>query len=134
LSQLALHHVSIVATDLERSVAFYQDLFGLTRLERPTLSRYGAWLACGDLQLHIILNPAGSFRPGTGIDIGDAHFAFRTDEFEQFLERLVSLGFREAAAADDPKQMVVIRNGPVGFPQLYVLDPDLNIVEVNGAR
>lgn len=133
MSQLLLHHVSIVATDLDRSVAFYQDVFGFARLHRPTLKVPGAWLACGPLQLHIILNPAGTFRQRAEIDIGDWHFAFRTDDFEGVLNRLVSKGFSETAAGDDPKQLVVIRNSPAGFPQLYLLDPDLNIVEVNGA-
>jgi hypothetical protein len=27
----------------------------------------------------------------------------------------------------------VRRNGPAGFPQAYLLDPDRNIVEINGA-
>jgi len=25
------------------------------------------------------------------------------------------------------------RDGPAGFPQVYLLDPDNNIIEVNGA-
>lgn len=134
MSAPVLHHVSIVATDLDRSVAFYQELFGLDRLHRPQLAVPGAWLARQDLQLHIILNPAGTFRPRAKIDIGDMHFALRTDDFDAVLKKLVGLGFTENADPDDRKQMLVIRNSPAGFPQLYILDPDLNIVEINGAK
>jgi len=134
LSVPVLHHVSIVATDLDRSVAFYQELFGLDRLHRPQLAVPGVWLARQDLQLHIILNPAGTFRPRAKIDIGDMHFALRTDDFDAVLKKLVGMGFTENAEPDDRKQMLVIRNSPAGFPQLYIVDPDLNIVEINGAK
>jgi hypothetical protein len=30
--------------------------------------------------------------------------------------------------------MIVRRNSMAGYPQAYLLDPDRNIVEVNGAR
>ena len=30
-------------------------------------------------------------------------------------------------------RLIIRRNGPAGFPQLFLLDPDCNIVEINGA-
>jgi hypothetical protein len=30
-------------------------------------------------------------------------------------------------------RVMVRRNSPAGFPQLYLLDPDRNIIEINGA-
>lgn len=130
---LMLHHVSIVATNLERSVSFYEDLFDLKQIERPPFATSGAWLACGDLQVHIIVHPAGTFRHNPSIDNNDAHFAFRTDDFEAVVSKLIARGFREDASEDDPKRLLVFRRGLAGFPQLYVLDPDRNIVEINGA-
>lgn len=130
---LRLHHVSIVATDLDRSVAFYRDLFALPQLERPAFSIPGAWFACGGLQLHIVHNPEGTFRTEDSVDNNDAHFAFNTDDFDGVLHRLVERGFREDAAKDDPLRLLVVRAGKAGFPQLYLRDPDRNIVEVNGA-
>ena len=47
---LALHHVNLIVTDLSRSLAFYQNLFGLRVIERPPFKSRGAWLACGALQ------------------------------------------------------------------------------------
>jgi catechol 2,3-dioxygenase-like lactoylglutathione lyase family enzyme len=51
MAQFALHHVSLIVTDLPRSLAFYQNLFGLTIMERPPFKGAGAWLACGALQV-----------------------------------------------------------------------------------
>jgi hypothetical protein len=49
------------------------------------------------------------------------------------LATLTANGFREDAAEDDPLRVMVRRDGPAGFPQLFILDPDRNIVEIKGA-
>jgi glyoxylase I family protein len=59
--------------------------------------------------------------------------AFRTDDFDGALATLTVNGFREDAAEDDPMRVMVRRNGPAGYPQLFLLDPDRNIIEINGA-
>ena len=64
MAQLALHHVNLIVTDLPRSLAFHQNLFGLTLVERPPFKGAGAWLACGALQVHLTVYPSGSFRTG----------------------------------------------------------------------
>jgi glyoxylase I family protein len=130
---VALHHVALVATDPERSAAFYQSMFGLTRLARPPFKIEGAWLACGpSLQLHLTKHLPGNFRT-RGLDNNDVHFAFRTDDFEGILERLLAAGFLEDASDNDPMRLLVNRSGMAGFLQLYVMDPDRNIIEVNTA-
>ena len=78
------------------------------------------------------LYPPGTFRTGE-IDGDDCHFAFRTDDFDEALATLTANGFREDAAEDDPTRVMVRRNGLAGFPQLFQLDPDRNIIEINGA-
>ena len=57
MAQLALHHLNLTVTDLPRSLAFYQNLFGLRMIERPPFKGAGAWLACGALQVHLTLYP-----------------------------------------------------------------------------
>ena len=132
MAQLRLHHVNVIVSDLPRSLAFYQKLFGLTMLPRPRFKNAGAWLACAALQVHLSLYPPGSFRTGN-VDGADRHFAFRTDDFEGALDVLTANGFREDAAEDDPMRVMIRRDGPAGFPQLFLLDPDRNIIEINGA-
>ena len=111
MAQLALHHISVIVTDLPRSLAFYQKLFGLTIMERPPFKNVGAWLACGTLQVHLTVHPPGSFRTGK-VDGADCHFAFHTDDFDGALATLTANGFREDAAEDDPMRVMVRRNGP----------------------
>jgi catechol 2,3-dioxygenase-like lactoylglutathione lyase family enzyme len=130
---MMLHHVSIVTADLARSAAFYSEVFGLRQIERPPFAFPGAWFSCGALQVHIIVNPDGTFRKTATIDTADTHFAFRTDDFEMVIRSLTARGFREDAVEGDPKRLLVKRNGLAGFPQAYLLDPDRNIIEVNGA-
>jgi len=130
---VALHHVSLIVTDLDRALDFYQRAFGLDRLARPPFRTPGAWLACGPIQIHLVHNPAGSFRPVPTVDNNDWHFSFRTDDFHGVLEHLLAIGFREDVPVDDPQHIMVLRQGLAGFPQLYIRDPDGNIIEVNGA-
>jgi catechol 2,3-dioxygenase-like lactoylglutathione lyase family enzyme len=133
MPELALHHVSIITMDLERSLSFYREVFGLEEIERPPFSTPGVWLACGGMQIHLIAYADGTFRRNPGIDRNDWHFAFRTDDFEGIIKRLEGQGFREDADEDDPRRMLVDRHGLAGFPQVYLRDPDRNTVEINGA-
>lgn len=132
MTQLMLHHVSILTTDVERSLGFYRDIFGLVPLPRPDFPIGGAWLACGDRQVHLVAHAPGTFRSGD-IDNNDTHFAFRTDDFEGVVGLLEAAGFSEHAPEGDPKRIMMKRTGAAGFAQLYVLDPDRNVVEVNAA-
>src|SRR5690606_18815676 len=115
------------------SAAFYQRLFGLSPIERPPFSIPGQWLGVGTLQLHLTVYAAGNFRAGRPVDNDDIHFAFNTDDFEGFVAHAATMGFSDDAPADDPQRMIVKRQGMAGFPQCYLMDPDRNVIEVNGA-
>lgn len=133
MANLVLHHVSIVVRDLDRAVSFYTEVFGLPRIQRPPFKSQGAWIGVEDRQVHLILYPQGTFRAARKIDINDQHFAFCTTDFEAQVTRLAGLGFREDAPEGDPMQLLVMRNGLASFSQLYLLDPDNNMIEINGA-
>jgi catechol 2,3-dioxygenase-like lactoylglutathione lyase family enzyme len=128
----ALHHVAVVVRDVERSLAFYRDFLGLPTKPRPPFPVGGAWLQAGPLEVHLVAHPGGTFRTGP-VDTDDGHFACNTADFEGFLGRAAEAGYREDAAGDDPMRMIVRRNSLAGYQQAYLLDPDRNIVEVNGA-
>jgi len=132
MGALRLHHVAVIVTDLDRSAAFYQHLFGLAPIARPPFTIPGLWLGVGELQLHLTVYPAGNFRTGP-VDNDDIHFAFNTDDFEGFVAHAKTMGFKEDGADTDPMRMIVKRQGMAGFPQVYLIDPDHNIIEVNGA-
>lgn len=130
---LLLHHVSYPVRNVKISAAFYEDLFDLTRLPRPPFGIPGVWLGCGDRQIHLVANPSGTYRTTPTIDIADVHFAFATDAFEEMVDRLERAGFSDTMPEGNPKRMLLSRDSIAGFPQLYLLDPDYNTIEVNAA-
>lgn len=129
----ALHHVSVVTRDLDRSCAFYTDIIGLTRIPRPNFRTPGIWLQAGGLSVHLILWPDGHFRASSVVDPADGHFALAIEDFDAIINHLVGHGYKTDAATGDPMQLLVFRNGVAGFAQAYLLDPDWNIVELNAA-
>ena len=129
----ALHHVSLVSTDIGRSSAFYSEMLGFKVIARPSFKIGGAWLASGPVEIHLIDNPQGTFRDSASIDTGDVHFALRVDDFEQTMSDLAAKGFRTDAAPSDPMRIHINRKSIAGYPQAYLLDPDRNIIEINAA-
>jgi hypothetical protein len=51
--------------------------------------------------------------------------------FRDAVELLESKGYREDAAELDLLKVKVSPHSTAGFPQLYLLDPDRNIIEIN---
>lgn len=128
-----LHHVTVMSRDLERTIAFYARALRLGPLDRPPFPNAGAWLANGDLVVHVNHNPAGTFRRSAAIDGDDVHFAVRVDDFEATVAALRAGGFRETDDETVPLRMHVRRSGAAGFPQLFIIDPDNNLIEINAA-
>jgi len=130
----AIHHVSLTVTDLERSRAFYRDILALAEIARPPFNFPGAWFQVGTAQqLHLIVHTNSTFR-GKPLDTRDLHFAVRVGSFQSTLEFLRAKGFREDADAGDPWKMIVQPYATAGFPQIYVLDPDHHIIEINAEK
>src|SRR6266853_3142774 len=50
-----IDHVTLVVNSLERSAAFYVDLLGMRRVERPAFGFPGLWFQAGNTQIHLIL-------------------------------------------------------------------------------
>jgi len=90
---IGLDHVSIIVKDAEASLAFYQDLLGVTLLERPSIAFPGYWVDLFEGQsLHImqIDNPnENTIRPEHGGR--DYHFALRVDSIDEYVEKLKSM-------------------------------------------
>lgn len=130
-----IHHVSLGVTDLERSRSFYREILRLEEIERPPFGFPGAWFSTGaSQQLHLIVHPNSTFRSGKGLDTRDGHFAVRVPSYRQAVVYLWSKGYREDAAGDESKRIILQPNGKAGFPQIYILDPDRNVIEINAAE
>jgi glyoxylase I family protein len=131
-----LHHVSLPVADLERSRAFYRDVLGLREIDRPPFDFPGAWFAVGDdAQLHLIGDPPDpSHRGDKPIDSRDVHFAVRVASYSETLSFLESLGYRSDVDRRDGCAMIVRPHATAGFPQIYIVDPDRNVIELNAAQ
>jgi catechol 2,3-dioxygenase-like lactoylglutathione lyase family enzyme len=129
----AIHHVSLTVSGLERSRAFYREVLGLAEIARPNFNFPGAWFQVGGAQqLHLIVHPHSTFREGKGLDTRDIHFAVRVDDYWATAEFLRGLGYREDAA-DEFRKLILNPHATAGFPQMYILDPDRHVIEINAA-
>jgi catechol 2,3-dioxygenase-like lactoylglutathione lyase family enzyme len=127
----AIHHVSLPVTDLDRSRRFYREILGLEEIDRPPFDFPGAWFGVGPGQLHLIVGEGQTFRTGKGVDSRDVHFAVRVASYDAALGFLRSKGYDENG--DGLLKMKVNPRATAGFPQIYILDPDRNVIEINAA-
>lgn len=111
-------HVSIGARDLEESIRFYKDFFGMEEVPSPDFSGPVRWLRVGDLQLHLFLDedPAPARH----------HFALDVDDFEAAYRKAQESGTQVASG-----NYSTVRELPDGAVQMYLRDPSGNLVEVN---
>ncbi len=120
-----LHHVSISVTDLDRAKHFYGEVMGLKEIPRPPFAFEGAWYQLGDRQLHLIVHSGTKTLRGTpAIDSRDGHYAVRVRSYRRTLEHLAAY---HIPYRDKP-------HNPTSWPQIYVTDPDGNVIELNAER
>ncbi|HEV7319591.1 MAG TPA: VOC family protein [Ensifer sp.] len=138
-----LHHVSLPVRDLEISRRFYAEVLSLREIPRPDFAFAGAWFQVAAGQLHLIVRAPGvdpkdasrpepTYRLKKGIDTRDIHFAVRVKSFSAALTHLNDSGYGENAEG----KLKIQVNRPskhrgAGFPQIYVLDPDGHVIEIN---
>jgi catechol 2,3-dioxygenase-like lactoylglutathione lyase family enzyme len=130
---LLLHHVSISVSDIDASIEFYTSVLGLTPLVRPPFRSSGAWLACGTQQVHLNLKPLSSFDPERAFNPTEPHFAIRVDDLGKMIATLNQHGYSESLGESDAKRLFLDLHGLAGFPQVFVFDPDRNLVEINAS-
>ena len=120
-----IQHVSITVTDVEKARDFYTRTLGFQEIARPAFDFPGIWYSLGgDLQLHIILNeelvkPAAERET---ITARYGHFALWTEDCDETARTIDALGL--------PTRDVI--SGPTGLRQVFVKDPDGNMVEFIG--
>jgi catechol 2,3-dioxygenase-like lactoylglutathione lyase family enzyme len=128
-----LHHVLVAVDDLERSRTFYRDTLELKEIARPPFNFPGIWFALGsgDQHLHIIVGMGALQRTGRPNNPQDIHFALRVKSYRETVAWLRTKGFREDLPPDNLLSMQLRPNSITGNPQIYVVDPDRNIIEFN---
>ena len=121
-----IDHVTFVVQSLERSRAFYADLLGMEVVPRPNFPFPGIWFQAGSTQIHLILEhhdsgPATVFVPENCSISRTRHIAF---EVASAAEAVRVLAEHQIEIVAGPKAR------PDGPTQLYVFDPDRNLVEL----
>ncbi|MGZ0164996.1 MAG: VOC family protein [Planctomycetales bacterium] len=113
-----IHHVSRVTRDLDKSIAFYQDVLGFQPLARPGFNFRGAWLFNYGLQIHLI-ESKDQDPPNTEIQARVDHIAFRVSDIDAVQKQLDERGIE-----------FVSRHVPdTGVTQVFFIDPDGNHIE-----
>ena len=108
-----VHHVSLNVADVAAARSFYVDVLGLReRADRPDFPFDGAWLDCGDQQVHLIAAAVPD-------DLGQ-HFAVRVDDLDGCVDDLRARGVEVSA----PKRVGTGR-------QSFLRDPSGNTVELH---
>jgi glyoxylase I family protein len=133
MNDVFLHHVSLTTKNLPKAIAFYRDVLGFLQIERPAFPLGGAWLNAGKVEIHLIDFPLGSFRNTKSVGTDDIHFAMRVKDFEAMIKKLDQNGYREDLAAADNKRLIIKRKSMAGYSQLYIMDPDSHLIEINAA-
>ena len=119
MKALRINHVSVHAEDLEESVGFYEQLFGMERIPTPRFQGEVVWLRLGDQQLHLFL------REGTEPPLAH-HLGLDVDDFDSVYRQAKERGLLDGDVFDQ-----AIRMHPLGWVQMYLRDPAGNLVEVD---
>jgi YD repeat-containing protein len=119
MTAISINHVSIHAQDLERSVAFYEQLFGMERIPTPTFAFPVAWLRLGRQQLHLFVR--SDAQPPQFHHVG-----LNVDDFDAVYWRAGEQRLRDESAFFSGMYEL-----PDGSVQMYLRDPAGNLVEVD---
>ena len=115
----AIHHASMIISNLEKSLFFYCDILGLViDSSRPNFNFSGAWLKVNEKQqIHLlqIENPDSTDRPEHGGR--DRHTALIAKDFEQIEIRL-------------NQAKINYTKSQSGRSALFCRDPDGNTLEI----
>jgi len=108
-----IHHVSILVSDMERSVAWYRDQLGLTEVKRPSnFVTPVRWFELGEQQLHLIPNDEPDV-------VSPRHFALHVDDCDGARQTLEARG------------VAIQETVPIaGAKRFFIADPDGNNIEL----
>ena len=112
------NHVSIHADNLEDSVRFYVEVFGMEKIPTYNFAFPVQYLRLGELQLHIFErdSPAPAYH----------HIGIDVDDFEEAYERARDQGILERESFFEDMYEL-----PDGSVQMYVRDPAGNLIELD---
>jgi len=115
----AIHHVSVIVADINRSLYFYHEVLGLPiDPARPEMTFPGAWLKVNQIQqIHLLQldNPDSVERPAHGGR--DRHAAFQVEDLGLIENALENAGIEFSRSHS-------------GRAAIFCRDPDGNTLEL----
>jgi predicted enzyme related to lactoylglutathione lyase len=93
-----IKHLAIITLDPERLARYYEDVFGMTRLQRPAerpKKSKAVFMTDGYLTLALLENKAEGKAPGLN------HFGFQIDDQEETSKKLQKFGLDSIKRPDD---------------------------------
>lgn len=118
-----IDHITVNIRNLEASRKFYTEVLGLKEVKRPNFSFEGAWYSVGDTNqtIHLVRHEGETLRTKSAFTILDGHFALHIESYQDTIDWLDKCGVF----------YLNFPNPQAGYPQIFVMDPDNNIVELN---
>jgi glyoxylase I family protein len=111
-------HVAVMVSNLNRSIEFYSNIMGLTKVDRD-LKYPGVWYQIGDLQIHLIEDL--NYQPNLSIDLvkstRNPHIALGVRDLEVAKQQLLAAN-------------CVVKMSNSGRAALFTQDPDGNAIEL----
>ena len=111
-----LLHAALLVKDLDRAKNFYGGVLGLNEKPRHSFNFDGAWYDLGECELHLIVTPE-TLLPSEDRPRRDCHVAFSIEDYDGTRRALEDAG-------------VAYREGSSGLAQLFIRDPDGNLIEL----
>ena len=111
-------HASLIVNNSQTSIDFYSQCFGFHVDEsRPDLGFPGAWLHCGNFELHLLEVPNPDPVNNRPLHGGrDRHLAFAVSDLDQIIDKLNA-------------RQVAFTLSKSGRRALFCRDPDGNTLE-----
>lgn len=110
-------HTATIVSNLDRSIAFYSGVLGLSRVDRA-LNYPGAWYQIGDFQIHLIENV--DLTPSSidlQVSTRNPHIALGVRDLEAVKQQLLAAN-------------CVVKMSNSGRAALFTQDPDGNAIEL----
>lgn len=122
--KLSFNHLALSVKDVNRSAAFYTEIFKLKEITNRTAMAGIRWMSLGEgKELHLISVLKEAVKINKAI-----HFALSTAHFDEFIR---FLNEKKIIYSDWPGNVNTINKRADGIQQIYLQDPDGYWIEVN---